>query len=164
MASRKWFVPARTKRSRNTWCGPYVAAVLAGVDYDDAYAATLKVTRRRAVTGMRNAELLAVLDSYGVSTVKLPSDQVYEYEPYTIGSGPGGYTVRGHRMKNMTLTQWYKQRPNKTATYIVQVTGHFLVVRGTRVIDNQFAEWLPFAKRRKHKRSLVRSVFVVGSA
>ena len=61
----------------------------------------------------------------------------------------------------MTLTQWYKQRPDKQATYVVNVTGHYVVVRGTRVIDNQQPVWQPFADRKKHKRSLVVKVIQI---
>jgi hypothetical protein len=43
----------------------------------------------------------------------------------------------------------------------VNVTGHYVVVRGTRVIDNQQPVWQAFADRKKHKRSLVANVIQI---
>jgi hypothetical protein len=71
------------------------------------------------------------------------------------------YKVRGVRGKKQTLTQWYKGRTDKGATYLVNVTGHYVVVRGTRIIDNQTKAWEPFHARRKHKRSHVRQVWKI---
>lgn len=125
--------PARSSQRRRTWCGPYAAAVVLGLDYDTAYDLCLQANpSRQRITGLSKEALRRVLWAAGRKCF-----------------------WSGFMAEQPTLAQWYKTRPDKQATYIVNVTGHYVVVRGTRIIDNQQPVWQAFADRRKHKRSRV---------
>jgi hypothetical protein len=141
--------PARSTTSFCSWCGPYALAAVAGIDYDAAYDTCLQVTGKPVVKGLTVYHLQKGLAARGVQYTRLPlRDTRKPAEAPFLG-------------EPMTLTQWYKQRPDKQATYVVNVTGHYVVVRGTRVIDNQQPKWQPFADRKKHKRSLVKNVIQI---
>ena len=141
--------PARSTTSFCSWCGPYALAAVARIDYDAAYETCLQVTGQSVVKGLTVYHLLKGMAALGVQYTRLPTYEIRKpAEPRRLG-------------EPMTLTQWYKQRPDKQATYVVNVTGHYVVVRGTRVIDNQQPKWQPFADRKKHKRSLVKNVIQI---
>jgi len=141
--------PARSTTRFCSWCGPYALAAVAGITYDAAYDTCLQVTGKPVVKGLTVYHLQKGLAARGVQYTRLSMTETRKpAEGWRLG-------------EPMTLTQWYKQRPDKQATYIVNVTGHYVVVRGTRVIDNQQPVWQAFADRKKHKRSLVENVIQI---
>ena len=150
----EWHAPARSATRQRSWCGPYAIATLAGVDYDTAYDRVCRVLGVQSIAGMRNNQTLKVLKDYGLRVMPLPRAEVYDIISY----GDGYSTAR-----RLTLAQWLKRRPPlpQGAMYLVQVTGHYLVVRGSRIIDNRSLQWEPFSQRRKNKRSLVSAVFEI---
>ena len=141
--------PARSSTRFCSWCGPYALAAVAGIDYDTAYETCLQVTGKRVVKGLEMYYLQKGLAAHGMQYTRLSMHEVRK---------PAKAPFLGDAM---TLTQWYKQRPDKQATYIVMVTGHYVVLRGTRVIDNQQPRWQSFSDRKKHKRSLVLNVLQI---
>ena len=96
------------------YCGPYALAAVTGVTYAEA-CRKLKALRRenrkhnvpKRIKAMWNEEMSALL-------------------------GPGWVAVSGPRR---TLGQFIKQNP--TGTFVVQVTGHYLVLSDGYFIDNQ---------------------------
>lgn len=135
MANRFASAPARAPEGE-TWCGPYAAAVAANVDYATAYNACVIATGRE-VRGMHEEELVRVLKMLEVRhRLQLLREFYHGYDDNGRGFGP------------MTLTQWYRTRREVDKTYLVTTTTHFAVVRGTRIIDNQTACWVPFHARK----------------
>lgn len=165
MAGR-WYAPAPSNRSHH-WCGPYAIAAIIGRDYLPVYNDCVFVLNRAAkgVAGMYTSEVTKVLRFYGKTVVKLPMEERYNMirRPAKRLSLSGGVTLctkeRMEYGRPKTLAQWYKGREDKQATYLVNVTRHFVVVRGTRIIDNNSMAWEPFHARRKDKRAMVREVF-----
>jgi len=143
-------VPKRTQKKRRTWCGPYALAVLFGTNYDRTYSMCVKWLRKsRGITGMYECEMLHCIKRRNQSVAKqLATSQV------------AGYNY-GDRRERPTMTQWYKSRAVKTGTYLVAVTGHFLAVRGTKIIDNQSGQWESFAARRSYKSSRISGVWLI---
>lgn len=131
---------------RVTWCGPYaIAAVLPRWSYTTALNA-LKARRGGAwerVMGVPEGELVAIINSTGKRHARIID------------------SFGGKRSPKPTLTQWYRQRPDRQATYIVVAGDHYLTIAGTKIIDNWTCEWQPFHMRKKHKKARVRCVIKV---
>lgn len=162
-----WFVPQEHGQQRPHWCGPYALAVLFGCSYKHAEkmirsANTREHPKRKEIRGMYNSNMIRTIlhrnksVKRGLTPIDLPH---LAFENFSTDDGL--VKVRGVRGKKQTLTQWYKGRTDKGATYLVNVTGHYLVIRGTRIIDNQTKLWEPFHARRKHKRSHVQQVWKI---
>ena len=63
--------------------------------------------------------------------------------------------VGSYARQNPTLAAWLKTRDRKK-TYLVNITGHYIVVSGDKTIDNQSGEWQPQRSRKsKHRRKRV---------
>lgn len=148
-------VPKIRSQGRVNWCGPYALAVIFGCSYDHAESFVRQVTKSKRIQGLWNSEMKLAITARNNTLTK---SRLFFVRHETTAYYATGYTGRS---KRMTLTQWYKQRPNKTATYIVNVTGHYVVVRGTKIIDNVSRVWQPVHVRRQNKRSLVRSVWEI---
>ena len=128
--------PLRTSKSRHTWCGPYAAAVFLRQHYDAAYDACLQFTYRGKITGMSNSLMKVVMGANGIQ-------MTFHYKR-EIGS---------YARDNATLAAWLKTRDRKK-TYLVNITGHYIVVSGDKTIDNQSGEWHSVRKS-KHRRKRV---------
>jgi len=161
------FAPAKTAQRRATWCGPYAIGVIAEMDYDDAYEiCTRSLLRYRPIRGMSNVELMRSLKNAGCKFRQWSYDECGRPATQNV---PNRY-VNGVwedrwipvRVKQ-TLTQWRDSLTpeQRRKTYIVNVTGHYVVYSCDRIIDNQQPTWQAFGKRRKHKRSIVRVVFEI---
>ena len=68
--------------------------------------------------------------------------------------------TRSGRFLKPTVMQWLDQRIHKSATYLVVVTGHYVVVRGNQLVDNQHGNPV-HVERSKHIRKRVRMVFII---
>lgn len=161
------FAPARSAKKRRTWCGPYAVAVLMGVDYDAAYDTCVRILRRDGIRGMYNSELERIMTTLGVGFRK------WTFQEYTgtvtvdaqTDFKDGRWFIKPVTVnKHLTLNQWYKARADKQATYVINVSRHYVIVRGTRIIDNQQPEWKAWADRkgaRSYKRGLVHGVWQI---
>jgi hypothetical protein len=159
----KMHAPARSALKRNTWCGPYAAAVVLTCSYDTAYDFMLKATRRRSITGMRTAELAKALREYGVDAQCIEMNGYWRYvtRPCELGSKTS-YMA----MKPLTLTQWVNERAKPGVTYIVAAGRHFMTVRDRKIICNQQPEWKSMAQRKgkgSYKRAQVTGVIEIAS-
>ena len=128
--------PLRTSKSRHTWCGPYAAAVFMRQHYDAAYEVCLCHTFRGKITGMSNKLMKTVMGANGI------------YMTLHYCRDVGSYA-----RQNPTLAAWLKTRDRKK-TYLVNITGHYIVVSGDKTIDNQSGEWHSVRKS-KHRRKRV---------
>jgi len=152
--SNHFNIPKGRSRNRVNWCGPYALAVIFGSSYDHADLIVRKATGKTMVKGLWLSEMRAAINDRNNGVQRKLAVVRHDVTDFR-GAGHTG------RAKHMTMTQWYKQRPNKTATYLVMVTGHFLIVRGTKVIDNHSRKWEPFHARRTMKRSHVKGVYEI---
>ena len=118
--------PARAS-GRQTWCGPYALALLAGVTYAEAYEVCCRVCRKPSVKGMTLVEAERAGRRLGLSINFMKTDPV---------------TLRA-------FADLIKPRRR----YMVNVTRHFVVVDSETwsVCDNQTAKWAPIATS-KHAR------------
>jgi hypothetical protein len=158
----KMYAPARSALKRNTWCGPYAAAVVLTCSYDTAYDFMLKATRRRSITGMRTAELAKALREYGVDA------QCMEMNGYwrVVSTYHEPTDTTFMKMKPMTMTQWVNERAKPGVTYIVAAGRHFMTVRDRKIICNQQPEWKSMAQRKgkgSYKRAQVTGVIEIAS-
>jgi hypothetical protein len=110
----------------NRYCGPGALAILTGVGTGDAAAAIRQVTGKPAVRGCHHADLVQAGWNLGLRLSRQPS-------PTATG----------------TLRAWaVRQEPGR---YLVNVTGHYVVVRvnllrEVEVADNLTIYPLPLAQ------------------
>jgi hypothetical protein len=120
---------------RNSYCGPAVISTLTGMTTDSAAEIVRRRTGQRVVKGMYTRELRDALYSLGITSDVRP--------------------VTG----KPTLNQWMTHhRENSKSTYLVVVTGHFIVVQQSHMIDNHTGtpEWV---ERSHCFRKRVREVY-----
>lgn len=140
-----WYTPGSAARGA-TWCGPYAIAVVCATPYDPMYE-TISAILGKRLRRMHWSQLCKVLHCMDVRYTQLK----------TVAR------VRPNMADLQTLTQWYATRPDRTGTYVVLVTGHYVVVRGTRITDTLDQTWIPFHQRRRCKRSRVQAVLQITS-
>lgn len=113
----------------NTYCGPFALAFVTGKNTDEAADLLRRIGKYRIVKGVHDYVLGEALKStVGVTAiVSLPK---------------------------MTLRSWIKvrQRWNDKGTWVVSVTGHFLVYRDGILYDNRNHAGKPFEKHISSKR------------
>ena len=153
-----FYTPAKTTMKRRNWCGPYALAVLFGCSYDRAYElAKAWLDRPAGITGMWKREMLFCIEmrrlttKSGIRATPIPTRDIRVARE----------TGRGTVWKPKTLTQFYRGRPDTQGTYLVAITGHYVVIKGTRIIDNLTGEWEPMHKRKRMKRSYVNAVWKI---
>ena len=156
--------PAKVRRpvppvaeGRLAWCGPFAAAVLLRETYAAAYdrcraqvaRSTYAGARDRAsvITGMLQRDLEAVLIGGGL---KVAGRETFRGR----GAMPGFKVPAYHRDPRPTLAAWLKTR-DRSALYLVNVTGHYLVVAGDRTIDNQVGAWVSVRETRSRRARVV---------
>jgi hypothetical protein len=110
---------------KNRYCGPTVIATITGVTTDQAAALGRAVLGRRAIRGMRTAELMGALDRLGCGTML---EEVF-----------------ASRRDRPTLQRWMAERPEsmRKVPLVVLVTNHWVAVHGDLVVC---------AKQRREKR------------
>ena len=93
---------------KNSYCGPFAIAALTGRTTDDVAALVRSFTGRRYIKWMCTSDVERALRRLG-------------------------RTVRTTRFgKAPTLNQWINKYAKPDTSYVVLVTGHFIVVRNNR--------------------------------
>jgi hypothetical protein len=101
---------------RNRYCGPAAISSIAGVTTDLAAEVVRELGDRVSIKSMQNAEMRAVLPSFGFKATLEAS--------YRKSEGPPN------------LKAWLDRREKFDATYLVHITGHYLVVSGRWFADS----------------------------
>jgi hypothetical protein len=132
----------------NRYCGPYVIAHLLGESPDDAARRVREyrnLTGRycKAVKGMHVLELKRVLHRAGL--------RVGEVGSYRQESG-----------RYLTLAAWLKRyrKERSEKMFVVTITGHFILVKGRKIYDNNNPNGV-FLRKFRHRRARVRRFFFV---
>lgn len=95
----------------NKYCGPGALSAVLGIPSHEASKLVRRYNDKQAVRGLHNFELCKTLEGIGVEY----TDSYYA--------------------KPLTFAQWL-QEANPDALYIVNVTRHYIVVKGNEWIDN----------------------------
>lgn len=132
---------SKSSRKRIRWCGPSAIAAITGMSYDDALQATKDTTGRRIVKWMRNWEMFATLQQLGYSLIKIEA------------------TVDG---RTATLARFGKKRQPEwmNETILLNVTRHYVVMRGRKIVDNRTEEPV-FLRQYPKRRVRVRHAWIV---
>jgi hypothetical protein len=178
-------------RSGNRYCGPLVLAALLGCTSAEAAAKVREATGAdRAIKGMFNHEMLKTLAANGFRVAQLPVPKRYvsrrrigervedtvKYVSNTWWKGSGhsiqawrppadadmsGSAMTPVKLTGCTLSAWLRQRPDRAGTYVINVTGHYVLVVGRKFVDTQTSgEWVSIAKA-PHRRARVENVWQV---
>ena len=124
---------------RRTWCGPYVVAVVCGIEYEPAYQILKNLLKKRHAKGVTNSDINAACRYFGVK-------------------------VKWTKMAKRTQLRKFLPTLEIGKVYIVQITKHVLVVdtRDMTTIDNQSIKWIA-AETTPHKAKLVHAFFEVSN-
>jgi hypothetical protein len=178
-------------RSGNRYCGPLVIAALLGCSTAEAAAKVREAADTdRAIKGMYNNEMVKTLAANGFTVAKLEVPKHYvarrrvgeriedavEYVSNTWWKGPGhsiqawrppsGIDMGGSAMTPVkligpSLASWLRQRPDRAGVYVVNVTGHYVLIAGRKFVDTGTrGEWVSIAKA-PHRRTRVENVWQV---
>jgi len=157
MGMRRLDAPSRAKKGR-TWCGPYALATVSQLSYESALDVFKRVTGRERISGVWNSEMDKALHILGA--LQRFSVTCHDYDTHSVFVVENGVM----RMKPLTLNQWYKRRKDKGGLYLLNVSRHYVVVNGNKIIDNQKPEWTTFYKRKgkgSYKRAHVHRVWKI---
>lgn len=140
-------------RVRHIWCGPYAVAATTGVAVEVIEEKINEQRLKAPTTPVRRSsvdELCHVLSELG-------------YEG-TITSGFRFKDRSSSGRSRPTLAAWLKGRrgDEMKTSYIVLVTGHFVAVRGRKIICSQTRE-ARFIRNAPGRRKRVQYVIGVGS-
>ena len=130
--------PLSAITGRNGYCGPAAVSAIAGIDSDIAAAIMRRISGRRAIKGSYDREVTGALRVLGYGFRR---SEVYNDKP-------------------PTLKQWASRREDRNQTCLVEVTGHWLVVRGYTLADSFHKQPVDIAEA-KSQRCRVRAVWVV---
>ncbi len=109
---------------RNHYCGPAALAYLLRTCPDTAAYILRDVTKRRAIHGTTSTEMIRALDRYGLKAI--PRAWRRSDVPAPL------------RRNQRTLAEWLEvAKPEPHQEYLVVVTGHWIVVHGSRWFDNR---------------------------
>jgi len=159
----------RSERS-NSFCGPAALSLLSGKHVDDCVKEVhayrnrdgfLSGFRRRSVKGMSNTEMLRVLLRMGYDNTGVCSLNGYNMKTL---AGPE-YIVVPKVITAPTLVafmRWLKKQPqwNAKKTYLINITGHYIVMKGIKLFDNRHPEGIFFGKY-GHRRARVKYAWEV---
>lgn len=131
-------------KGRTTWCGPSALDIITGCGYDRALDVLRLVTGKRSIKGTTNRAMLDALAKLSWTTKPVPVD---------VG---------------LTLAAWLRGRSKdqQTQTFLINVTGHYVVVRGRKGCDSHTKEpvWIsdmPFRRSRVQKVWMVKSMLTM---
>jgi hypothetical protein len=145
----------RNKNS-NRFCGPNALAALTGRHVDDTAHALRIVTKRKAIKGVFNRHMVAALELLGYRATLVPVQR-----PLTA--------VMVHRTKAArtaqafpTLTQVLRGalKGRGAAPYLVNTTGHYVVIRGRMLFDNKHPEGIRLTEC-PYRRKRVKAIYAV---
>jgi len=111
----------------NRYCGPAALAYVTRTDPKYAAKVLREVSGRRAIIGVRAYEMTEALKHLGLG-----------YKAMTIADRiVSRRRTNGCRLIPQSLCQWLDTfQPNADEEFIVNVTGHYLVIHGERYYDN----------------------------
>jgi hypothetical protein len=133
---------------RNSYCGPAALAYVGRSDPDTITARLRALSGKRAIKGVTNTLLLKAVLALGLS---------FKYVGYQQVLPP---RIRTRAKDCLTLRQWILLNCTEDGEYIVNITGHYVViVRQTNVLtsfvmfDNRFRQgkhacFCPYLRRR----------------
>lgn len=126
---------------KNSFCGPFAVGYCAGVSPDDVSRFLRRETGRRSITDMGIADIESSLEYFDCDTaVEVP-----------LFTRP-----------DTTLAEWFKNRSDVAGCYVVFVMGHFLVVDGNKLYDNNIKEGMPFWMSHRLQQRVL-TVWKIGS-
>ena len=105
----------KTPQGKNRYCGPFAIAALTGGTTDDASRLVRSFTGRRAIKYMYTDELKEALIRRG---------KKLKHISFPKGCRP-------------TLSQWIAKHAKPDTSYVVLVTGHYVVVSNNRFACSQ---------------------------
>ena len=145
--------PDPTASGRTMWCGPYAVAVLSRASYDAAFEDIRRLLGVKRLQGMHDRDLVAAITRPGLY-------RIAERARFRGAGRVPGMSYRANaapREDRPTFAGWLRTRDRQQA-YLVCLNGHYLVVAGDRVIDNQMKTWTPVGASR-HRRVRVREAW-----
>ena len=101
---------------KNRYCGPFAIAALTGGTTDDASRLVRSFTGRRYIKWMYTSEVAKALQLRGKAIRR----------------------VNWRRRERPTLNQWINTHAKPDTSYVVLVTGHFIVVSNNRYACSEF--------------------------
>jgi len=136
-------VSGKINKKRMTWCGPAAISIITGCGYDAALELLKQVTGRSVIKGVARPDMFRALRRLGYDCKS--RQEFTDWRP--------------------TLAWWLRQRESDemSLTYLVNVTGHYLVVRGRKIADNKTGEPV-FTRKYPHRRKRVKVVWQVAKA
>lgn len=116
--------PARSSTRTSTWCGPFALAVITGLSYDDAYAKSLAVEKRRLRTAARRRNLAPNYWTDGLS-IKSMHANAFKRTAERLG-----IVVKwAYELKDQpTLLTFTRQHTVKDRVYVVSAGNHYEVI------------------------------------
>jgi hypothetical protein len=178
-------------RDGNRYCGPLVIAALLGCSTSEAAAQVREATNTdRPIKGMYNSDLIRTLAANGYQCVKQEVPRHYSvrrrigrtveqsvrnatrsWEMQRDGSiffwrpdsefGDNNSPYTPLKLVGPTLAAWLRTREDKAAVYVVNVTGHYVLVAGRKFVDTGTrGEWVNIGDA-PHRRSRVENVWRV---
>jgi hypothetical protein len=168
-----------------------IAALLGCSTAEAAAKVRLATNSDRAIKGMFNNEMLKTLVRVGgfdVRQLDVPKhyearrrpgqrvEDTVEYVSNTwwretpnckqawrppAGIDMGGSAMTPVKLVGCTLAAWLRQRPDRAGTYVINVTGHYVLVVGQKFVDTATrGEWVSIRKA-PHRRTRVENVWQV---
>lgn len=109
---------------KNRYCGPAALAYLLRTCPDTAAYILRDITKKRAIYGTTSVQMIAALDRYGLHAIPRARRRA-------------DVSVKDRRNQR-TLAQWLElEKPRPQDEYLVVVTGHWIVIHGSRWFDNR---------------------------
>jgi len=149
-----------------TWCGPAALSAITGWPVEKAVE-KIKQTR------WKQTKETASFFGRSVDDYKDPFRAVKGVSCATMGTAlyMAGYRVKTLERyglkpdavppsKQPSLAFWFRKRADRNAMCLVNVTGHFIVVKGNKFVDNCYVE-PTFISKAPHRRVKVRHVYKV---
>lgn len=130
------------RNERVTWCGPSALSIITGEDYETCRKAIAATQGNRPVMRVHNWQMIRVLHEWGFNTVSI---NYFGNEP--------------------TLAAWMREREPAeiNALFLVQITGHYVVVQGRKACDSKTKEPV-FLSKMPGRRARVEKVWKVAPA
>ena len=117
-------ITKRHKRGRR-YCGPSAVCIVTGAEYGQVTRLIREKTGKRAVMGTNTSDLVSAFHALGWRLDDLGPD---EDEP------------------RQTLARWARDRsPGDRSVYLINVTRHWVVVRGDEAADSKTGGPVPLA-------------------
>jgi len=146
-----FFVP----KGDNSFCGPYALAIILQCSTDQA-ARMIREARGygTAVKSAHDHELEKVLRTSSDKRLVGMKGWVRKQRRYPDPTYPGGTILK---WAGPTLAAWAKMTAQDRGlkTCLVQVTGHFVIVKGRLMTCSQNRQWIPIVGSSMARRQVV---------